>query len=757
MTDVNNKPQPQAQTANSNEDEIDLGRLFGLLLDAKWTIIGITLVAMLCGVAYALLATPVYKADALLQVEKKSSGMPALGGDMAEMFAQESEAETEIQIMKSRMVIGAVVDQLDLTIIAQPDYAPIIGNFLARRAEQKDQIKIAELRVPAYATGKALTLVVDGADSGVFGTDSRAKGASYDASDDVGRAFGATFELIYDDKVVLSGNVGSTEQSGGWLLNITDVTTPNTNSFTLVKTSRLSAINHWTSQLSVSEQGKQSGILSASIQHTNAPLAQQVLDGIAKEYMLQNIRRNAAEAQNSLEFIEKQLPNLKSELTAAEEKLNQYRLKSQSVDLSMETEGLLKQVVEYEKRLNELSFKEAELARLYTQQHPQYQALLEQKQRLQNEQAELMAEIEELPETQQEVLRLTRDVEVNQEIYLQLLNRMQELNVMKAGTVGNVRILDDAVIQPQPVAPKKPLIVVLATMLGGMLAVGLVFVRAAFNRGIESPEQLEDVGIPVYASVPRSETQEKLEAKLEKHLKRRKKGKDEEHLPLLAQSEPTDLSIEALRGLRTSLHFAMLEAKNNILMISGPSPAVGKSFITANLAAVLAQSGKKVLAIDTDLRRGYLHNLLHVDNDNGLSQYLSNQCDEASLIKQTHVANLDTINRGMAPPNPSELLMHPRFEELLNSLSKQYDYVLCDTPPILAVTDAAIVGRYAGTNMLVTRYGRNPVREVEATIKRFAQNGVEIKGAVLNSVERKPSSYYGYGYGYGYGYEYKSK
>lgn len=734
MTDVNTKPQPQA--AERNDDEIDLGRLFGLLLDAKWTIIGITFVAMLCGVAYALLATPVYKADALLQVEKKSSGMPALGGEMAEMFAQESEAETEIQIIKSRMVIGAVVDQLDLTTIAQPDYAPVIGNFLARRAEQKDQINIAELQVPSYATGQALTLVV---------------------ADDVRHAAGATFELMHDDNVVLAGKIGEPAQSGDWVLHITDIATPNTNRFTLIKTTRLSAINNWTQQLAVSEQGKQSGILSASIQHTNAPLAQQVLDAIAKEYMLQNIRRNAAEAQNSLDFIEKQLPNLKTELTAAEEKLNQYRLKSQSVDLSLETQGLLEQVIEYEKRLNELSFKEAELARLYTQQHPQYQALLEQKQRLQNEQAELMAEIEELPETQQEVLRLTRDVEVNQEIYLQLLNRMQELNVMKAGTVGNVRILDDAVIQPQPVAPKKPLIVVLATMLGVMLSVGLVFVRAAFNRGIESPEQLEDVGIPVYASVPRSDAQEKLEAKLDKQLKRRKKGKEEAHLPLLADSDPTDLSIEALRGLRTSLHFAMLEAKNNVLMISGPSPGVGKSFITANLAAVLAQSGKKVLAIDIDLRRGYLHNMLHVGNDNGLSQYLSNQCEEAALVKHTHVENLDTINRGIAPPNPSELLMHPRFEALLNNLSQQYDYVLCDTPPILAVTDAAIVGRYAGTNMLVTRYGRNPVREVEATVKRFAQNGVEIKGAVLNSVERKPSSYYGYGYGYGYGYEYKSK
>ena len=729
MTD-SNKPTsaPNASSNGSrNEDEIDLGKLFGLLLDRKWFIIIITVLFMGLGVAYALLSTPVYKADALLQVEKKSSGMPALSGDMADMFAKESEAETEIQIMTSRMVIGEVVDQLDLTILSRPRYTPIIGEFLARRSGNKDEVLITELQVPQSVIGKPLRLELNG----------------------------KQLALYFDDQQVLSGAIGEEMRSGEWRLKVADIEAHNTDTFEVYKTSRLGTINTWKERLSVSERGKDTGILSASLQYTDGAQAQKVLQAITQAYMLQNIRRNAAEAQNSLEFIEQQLPSLKQDLTVAEEKLNQYRLQSQSVDLSLETKGMLDQVIEYEKRLNELSFKEAELARLYTREHPQYQALLEQKQRLQQEKAELTKQIEQLPETQQEVLRLTRDVEVNQEIYLQLLNRMQELNVMKAGTVGNVRILDEAVTQPRAVAPKKPLIVVLATMLGGMVSVGWVFVQAMMNRGVQSPEELENAGITVYASIPDSELQHKLEERIKVALKRDKNRHTE--LPLLAAEEPTDMSIEALRGLRTSLHFAMLEAKNNIIMISGPSPTVGKSFITANLAMVLAQAGKRVLVIDVDLRRGYLHNMMNLTNKDGLSDYLAGKIDRDVVIKQTRYQGVDMVNRGVAPPNPSELLMQARLHELFDYAIEHYDYVLCDTPPILAVTDAAIVGRYAGTNLLVTGFEQNSVKEVEQTIKRFAQNGVTIKGTLLNKVRRTRSSYYGYGYGYGYGYEYKSK
>jgi tyrosine-protein kinase Etk/Wzc len=224
----------------------------------------------------------------------------------------------------------------------------------------------------------------------------------------------------------------------------------------------------------------------------------------------------------------------------------------------------------------------------------------------------------------------------------------------------------------------------------------------------------------------------------------------------LAKEDPSDLAIEALRGLRTSLHFAMLEARNNVVMISGPSPAVGKSFITANLAAVLAQGDQKVLLIDGDIRRGYLHNMLHVSNKYGLSNFLADNkviSEYQAVVQHTEVANLHFIPRGVAAPNPSELLMHPRMAQLLEQAGKDYDYVLIDTPPILAVTDPAIVGSYAGTTLLVARFAQSQVKEMLHTVKRFEQNGIDIKGVILNGVERKAAAYYGYGYQYGYAYK----
>lgn len=716
-----------------NDDEIDLGRLFGLLIDHKWLIAIITGAFMFLGVLYALLATPIYQADALLQVEKKSSGIPALG-EMADMFASESEAATEIEIIKSRMVIGAVVDQLKLTNVVQPNYYPVIGKFLARRAEEEDRLLIDVLQVPADQLGEPLKLEFD-----------RLGGTSYTLYNSTG-----------DE--VLTGEVGNRAEQGDWVLHITDAVVANTDSFTLVKRSRLRAIQLIQQELAVSERGRQTGILNASIQHADGQLAAQVLNAVTQEYMLQNIRRNAAEAENSLEFLQEQVPSIQKNLREAEDELNRYRLESSSVDLTLETKGILDRVVELEKGINELTLKEAELSRLYTKQHPTYQALIQQKQELIADRERLSSQVKELPETQQQVLRLARDVEVNQEIYLQLLNRMQELNVLKAGTVGNVRILDEAMVNPIAVAPRKALIVVLATMLGGMIAVGFVFVRSLLNRGLESSEELEQEGINVYASVPKSETQDAINEKLLKLSKRR--SNEVIRAPLLANEDPTDLAIEALRGLRTSLHFAMLEARNNIIMISGPSPGVGKSFVTANLAAVLAQGGSKVLLIDGDIRRGYLHNMMKADNIKGLADYLagtSDNDDYHEFVQSGYIENLHFMPRGTSAPNPAELLMHTRMTQLMEKSAQEFDYVLVDTPPILAVTDPAIVGRYAGTTLLVARFGMTPVKEMMYTVKRFEQNGIEVKGAILNSVERKASSYYGYGYNYHYGYAYKSE
>ncbi|MDF5346370.1 polysaccharide biosynthesis tyrosine autokinase, partial [Vibrio parahaemolyticus] len=280
-------------------------------------------------------------------------------------------------------------------------------------------------------------------------------------------------------------------------------------------------------------------------------------------------------------------------------------------------------------------------------------------------------QVQKLPKTQREVLRMTRDVEVNQQIYIQLLNKVQELNIIKAGTVGNVRILDSAQSFSKPIKPKKALIVVLATLLGGMAGVAFVLIRAAFHRGVETPDQIEQMGIPVYASVPKSIQQLEFASKL-----KRNKSKGNNELVLLAEANPADLSIEALRSLRTSLHFAMMEAKNNVLMISGPAPSIGKTFVSTNFAAVAAKTGQKVLLIDADMRKGYLQQCFGLRWDNGLSEYLSGKVAPSNIIKSTSIDNLNVVTRGQVPPNPSELLMHPRFKSFIDDMSAEYDLVI---------------------------------------------------------------------------------
>ena len=314
---------------------------------------------------------------------------------------------------------------------------------------------------------------------------------------------------------------------------------------------------------------------------------------------------------------------------------------------------------------------------------------MDKRKTLLKERERLNKNIQALPKTQRDILRMTRDVEVNQEMYLKLLNNIQELNIVKASTVGNVRILDKAEAYTRAIKPKKALVVILATLLGAMIGIALTLLRAALHRGVESPEQIEQLGLPVYASVPKSDWQ----AGIDIHLKRKKKLKEYE--ALLAETNPADLAIEALRGLRTSLHFAMMEAKNNVVMISGPAPGIGKSFVSVNFAAVLAKTGQKVLIVDADMRKGYLQRQFNLKWDDGLSDLLSGKLEIKDVVKASGIENLDLVTRGAVPPNPSELLMHPRFEDFVTWASKEYDIVLIDTPPVLAVTDPSIVGALA--------------------------------------------------------------
>ncbi|ELV8692968.1 polysaccharide biosynthesis tyrosine autokinase [Vibrio vulnificus] len=725
MNETMTTPQNRSSVDNSS-DEIDLGKLLGILLDAKWIILVTTFFFAVGGVAVALLSTPIYKADALIQIEQKSSGgISSLVGDMGELFSQESSATTEVEIIKSRMILGDTVDKFNLTTVAEPKYLPVIGKGLARIAGKVNQIEVSRYTVPEYAQEMKHTLVVLDAEK-------------------------KTYQLVRgDEQVVLRGVAGELAKKDGYELFVTELRSHNEQEFSLSQQSRLEAIEWLKKNLAISERGKQTGILQLSFEGENRKQIGELLNHISQTYFLQNVERNSAEAEKSLTFLKGHLPDIKTSLTTAEDTLNRFRQDNESIDLGLEAKSTLDVMVKLEAQLNELTFKESEISQRFTKDHPAYRSLLDKRETLLKERERLNQQVQKLPKTQREVLRMTRDVEVNQQIYIQLLNKVQELSIIKAGTVGNVRILDEAQSYAKPVKPKKPLIVVLATLLGGMLSVALVLVKAALHRGVENPDEIEQIGLSVYASVPKSN----LQLELANKLARKKRNTD---LTLLAESNPADLSIEALRGLRTSLHFAMMEAKNNVLMISGPAPGIGKSFISTNFAAVAAKTGQKVLLIDADMRKGYLQQCFGLNWENGLSDLLSGKVTRDVAVQSAKVENLDIITRGQVPPNPSELLMHPRFKELVDWASENYDLVIIDTPPVLAVTDPSIVGAIAGTTLMVARFGQNTVKEIDVARSRFEQSGIEVKGVILNAIEKKASSSYGYGY-YNYSYGDSSK
>lgn len=710
---------------NSQNDVIDLGKLLGLLIDSRWLIISVTTIFAILGIAYALLTTPIYQADALLQVEQKSSGMSSLVGDMGDMFGGESSATTEIEIIKSRMILGQTVDKFNLTTQIAAKTLPFIGKGLARLQGQKLIVEVSRFELPDYVDSPVFTLVIDDDQAGSY--------SLYDSQ----------------ERKLLSGVVGVLAQQDGYRLFVQRIDAAAGSEFLLSKRSSLDAITWLQENLVVSERGKQSGIIALTFSGEDRVQIEQVLNDLSKTYFLQNVQRNSAEAEQSLQFLQKHLPNIKIQLNSAEDTLNNFRQANDSIDLGLEAKSTLEVMVALEAQLNELTFKESDISQRFTKDHPAYKSLLDKRQVLLGEKTRLNKQVQALPKTQREVLRMMRDVEVNQQIYIQLLNKVQELSVLKAGTVGNVRILDKAQSYAQPIKPKKPLIVVLATLLGGMLSVALVLLRAAFHKGVETPDEIEALGLPVYASIPKSDWQMGLDSKL-------KKQKHRTNVPLhevlLAEANPADLSIEALRGLRTSLHFAMMEAKNNVVMISGPSPSIGKSFISVNFAAVLAKTGQKVLVVDADMRKGYMQRYFGLHWEAGLSELLSGKLDIKAVIKKSGVENLDLITRGQVPPNPSELLMHPRFAEFVAWASSEYDLVLIDTPPVLAVTDPSIVGALAGTTLMVGRFGQNSVKEIDVAKHRFEMAGIEVKGFILNAVEKKASNAYGYGY---YNYSYK--
>ena len=723
MTGAPNEMKMYQPSQDNDDEEINLGELLGVLIENRWLIATITFLALVIGVYKAYTAVPVYRADGLLQVEEKSPGLSNL--DVTAMLEDYTPVNAEIEILRSRSVLGVVVDNLKLDISAYPEFSTEIAAAIARRApaNERPRIKVDTLELPDSMRGQSMRLVATG-------------GGKYDVFDD-------TETLILTGRV---GEVATLVLSEGERLTlfVSELQGEIDQAYWVQRSPRLSAIRSLQGSLSVEEKGEWSGILEISVSGADPARIQEQVNEIANVYVRQNVDRRSAEAQKTLEFLDEQLPIVRQNMEAAELALNAYRLEKGSIDLPLETQTVLQTIVSVEAQVNQLRGEREKVTLAFTPAHPTVIALDRQISQLSAELADLNSQVRELPSTQQEVLRLIRDVEVNTALYTSLLDTAQELRVVKAGTVGNVRVIDYAVKPSSPTAPNRSRIVALAVLLGGFIGVALAFARKALKAGVEDADLIErHLNLPVYATIPHSNRQDRLF----KDLKSKKAKR-----AILATDLPGDAAIESLRNLKTALHFGMMDVKNNCIMIAGPSPSVGKSFVSVNLATVLASNDSKVLLVDGDLRRGHLHEYLGLTRENGLSEFISGDIPIGDVLQQTAVPGLTLIPTGVLPPNPAELLLHKRFSNCLSALAPRYDHIIIDSPPILAVTDAAIIGQMVGGALMVLKAGAHPMREIEQAVKRLQQANVNLRGILFNDISASSQRYGAGRYNYQYKY-----
>ncbi|WP_180049555.1 polysaccharide biosynthesis tyrosine autokinase [Acinetobacter sp. YH12144] len=724
-----------SQNTNT-EDTIDLKELFFSLI-AQWKLIALCVIlSLVCALLY-LRATPdTYAVNALVQVEESKGASAALLGDLSNMIDQKQPAQAEIEILKSRLVLGTVIQNLHLDLkisgtensftdrlISAHKYATEYKNKSVVFKDNEKSFEIRQFNIPALYRDKDLGLQLQE----------------------------NKFSLIdlQAEQTILTAPLNQKNSlrtaEGLWEISIYSKDQLK-DDYLIQKQSLPAAVDSILANYSVAEKGKMTGVLGLNYQGQDKEHITQVLNAILAAYSHQNIERRSAESAQTLKFLDEQLPELKQQLDVAEREFNKFRQEFNTVDVTKESELYLTQSVTLETQKAELEQKVAEASAKYTSEHPVMQQMNAQLGAINSKIGELNTTLKKLPDLQRRYLQLYREVEVKQQLYTALLNSYQQLRIAKAGEIGNVRIVDTAVEPIEPIAPKKLQILILSIFLGGFLGTLLALFRNMLRSGIKDSSEIENnLDLPVYATVPRSPVQES-------RIKLLKKKKT---IPVLAVKNSDDIAIESLRSMRTAIHFALTSAKNNLIMISGPAPEVGKSFISTNLATILAQSDKRVLIVDADLRRGYLNKYFNHDNQPGLSEYLNGQRDLDSIIKTTEIPNLSVITRGKSPSNPSELLSSGKFKEFLELISPMFDHVIIDTPPVLAVTDGIIISQYAGVNLVIARYAKTQLKELELTVNRFEQVGVKVNGIILNDIQRS-SAGYGYGYGYNYSYGYKA-
>ena len=739
---------------NTDKDNNLLGLLLVLL--RGWKIIALfAILGLIIGVLYVRYENPSFKSDALIQIDETSQNLSGLGTNIAELLPpDDSSVQAQIKLIRSRMVLEPVVDLLHLGIRLND---PAVNKIDRIRNNQTNvqinsadgviletsdgRVQVSEFNVTEDYLDKPFTLLRTNTGFVLSSGSEKFKGQLNKAHRFTGK--NGLIEITVNELPTGEHSIDITKQS-------LQITTDSINSV-----------------LSVVEEGTKTGMIELSLSGLNQKQVSLILEHIVLSYSAQDQTRSSEQTIKTIEFMKKQIPALKQKLKESEAIFNKFRENSGTIDVAQEASILLSENAGLDTQISELKLKRADITTYYTNEHPLVIQINEQLSVLNARKQQIDNTISALPEVQREFLTLSEDVNIDREIYLTILKNYEQLKIVKAGEVSDARIIDLPINTNRTITPKKQLIMMLSTLAGALLGALLVFIMHLLRNVVKDPERIESkTGVPVIATIPRSAVLSRLSTN--------KKAAPR----MLAHVDNSSLSYEAIKSLRTKLILSMPAVtlgsqKAKVLLLTGESPGVGKSLISANLAEVFTQLNKKVLLIDADMRMGELHKVFGMSQYDGLADYLLlddnslqlNQLSKSAdaqimndvsdfsienFIHSSGVDHIDFMPRGKHPSDPESLLISEKFDTLLTELKSQYDYIIIDSPPLLAASDAMVLAQHADKVLMVTRYDASMEKQLIYAIKQMYESNIQVDGIILNDVKQGLMSKYSYHYRYAY-------
>lgn len=727
----------KTESQENSLKEIDLHQLVAEIASAKWLVIGIVIAFFIVGLFYATTRKPTYQTSALIQMDKSNdsisgvSGLSSILGSMTNQPVEASPSIIETTLLQSRYILSPVISSLNLDISASEHHFPLIGGLFSTPLQ--NAIIVNTLETPSSLLNKALRVIKNSEN---------------------------TYSVYDHDKNLLAqGELGKllvSQRYPDFKVNISQLKGENGSRYNLEKIGMQSAISSMQKSFTVTTANTNgsanvnmltdTGILTLTYTSGSPDAAVTVLNRILTTAYELGIKQQSIEAEHMIVFLNQQIPQVKKQMDIAQNALSDYQAKTGTLGTdNTQAQALLQQIVAVNQQLEQMKLDRMELLEKYTAQHPFVQIVDDKIKSVQTEMDQLEQKIHSLPEADKVAISLQREVKVKEQLYLQLLAKLQEMQVLSAGVISNMKILNTAYTPPTTIPTKKGLIVVISIILGLVVSIAIVIVKMLLHNGILDPAVIEDTfGIPVNTIIPHSKRQEKLNEIIQQMVVKKSH--------ILAQEHSQDMAIESIRSLRTNLQLSMINRPRNIICISGLTPGIGKSFISLNLAYTLAQTNKDVLLIDIDIRKGKIHKNFGIDAAPGISDYLIKGSKTAfpTIYSHPDLPNLHFIPRGTIYKNPSELLQTDKLLQLFNELKKEYSTIIVDTPPILAVSDPIHIMKQADINFLVLSAGDHTLREIAQLVNILKVNEIKPDGAIFNFSKASSARTYYYYTGYSY-------